>query len=69
MPRFVIINAENIEKEKLGVPIKTPFTKEEVQQLAIAFVDRNDFVTDGERVVEKITAILNHYTRLYETTS
>ena len=57
MPRFVMLNTEKIEKEKLGVAIKSPFAKEEVQQLAIAFVDENDFITDGERVVEKMTAI------------
>ena len=53
MPRFVMLNTENIEKEKLGVAIKSPFTKEEVQQLEIAFVDDKDFTTDGERVVKK----------------
>ena len=42
---------KNIENKKLGVAIKSPFAKEEVQQLAIAFVDDNDFTTDGERVV------------------
>ena len=37
-----------IENRKLGVAIKSPFTKEEVQQLAIAFVDDNVFISDGE---------------------
>ena len=49
--------------------IKSPFTKEEVQQLAIAFVDDNDFAADGEKVVEKMTMILNWYTQLYEATA
>ena len=44
---------KSIENRKLGVAIKSPFNKEEVQQLAVAFVDDNDFISDGEKVVEK----------------
>ena len=69
MPRFVLLDAENIEKEKLGASIKSPFTKKEVQQLVIAFLDENDFISYGEKVFEKMTDILHHCTRLYEATA
>ena len=40
-----------------------------MQLLAVAFVDDNDFISEGEKVVEKMTEILHHYTRLYEATT
>jgi len=69
MPRFVLLDIKNMKNIKLGVAIKSPFTKEEVHQLAVAFVDDNDFTSEGEKVVEKMTEILHHYTRLCEATA
>ena len=52
MPRFVLLDNNNIENRNLGVAIKSPFTKSEVQQLDIAFVNDNNFMSDGENVVK-----------------
>ena len=40
---------KEIEKENLGVFIKLPLTTDSVQQLAIAFVDDDDFASDEKR--------------------
>ena len=47
------IMLKGIEKEKLGVRVKSSLKTDSVQQLAIAFVDYNDFVSDGEKETEK----------------
>ena len=40
-----------------------------MQQLAISFVDDNDFASYGEKAVAKIMRTLDKYTKMYEATS
>ena len=56
---------KDIEKENLGVLIKSPLTTKIVQQLAIVLVDDNYFASEGKKVVEKITKMLKRCTHLY----
>ena len=63
------IMLKDSEKEELGVCIKSPFTTEQVKQLAVAFFDDNYFTSDVKKVIDKMTKILNKHTRLYEATA
>ena len=49
--------------------IKSPLTTDSVHQLAIAFVDDNDFASDGKKALAKMTKTLNKYAQLYEATA
>ena len=55
-----------IQNLKLGIIIIVLLLKEEEQQIAIAFVDDTNFVSDRPECQEKMQEISNEYTSLYE---
>ena len=51
------------EKDNLGLLIKQPVTKEMEHQLAIIFVEDNDFVSDGNNCKGKMVKTLKKYSQ------
>ena len=60
---------KDMEKEKLDGHMKSTLTTDSVQKLATVFVDGNDFASDGKKVVDKMTIMLNKHKRLHEATT
>ena len=50
---YVLHHIEGNRERKVGVCIKSTLITCSVQQLAIAFVDDNDFVSDGKKAAKK----------------
>ena len=59
---------KNIEQRGVGMKIKSRVYNDTIQKVAVAFVDDNDMISDGDEVQEKMNFIVTEYNDLHMAT-